>query len=75
MGLSLWIQETWVEILARLPSQLELELWCPSPTWAPAVPSCAGALASSFLSERFPIVQTAANALSWEKVDSVTEAL
>lgn len=71
MGHPPWLQEMWVQILARLPSQLELELRCPSPTRAPAVPSHAGAPASSFLSERFPIVQAVANPLPWEKVDSV----
>lgn len=41
MGHPPWIQEMWVQILARLPSQLELELRRPAPTWAPAVTSSA----------------------------------
>lgn len=57
MGHPPWIQEMWVQILARLPSQLELELRRPAPTWAPAVTSYATGPASSFLLERFSIVQ------------------
>lgn len=70
MGQPPWIQEMWVQILARLPSQLELELQCPAPTWAPAVTSSARGLASSFLPERFSIGQIMANPLPGEKVDT-----
>lgn len=66
MGHPPWIQEMWVQILARLPSQLELELRRPAPTWAPAVTSYAGRLASSFLSESFSIVEIMAIPLSRE---------
>lgn len=67
-----WIQEMWIQILARLPSQLESELRRPAPTWAPAVTSSARGLASSFLSERFSIVQIMASPLPRERVDSVS---
>lgn len=70
MGHPPWIQEMEIPILARLPSQLELELRSLAPTWAPAVTSHAGGLASSFLSGRFSIVQIVAKPLPREKADS-----
>lgn len=73
MGHPPWIQEMWVQILARLPSQLELELQRPTPTRAPAVTSYARGLASSFLSERFSIVHIMANPLPRERVDSLSQ--
>jgi len=43
MGHPPWIQEMWVQILARLPSQLGLELRRPTPARAPAAtPLCWG---------------------------------
>lgn len=75
MGHPPWIQEMWVQILARLPSQLELELRRPAPTWAPAVTSYAGGLASSFLSESFSIVEIMAIPLPREKVGPVSQWL